>query len=150
MVSRQFWIYWAVTLPVTIIVVVLWGTWYIRTVKKLQPEDEKENVDHSVFGRINLDEEAAGGKSHGTNRRFIDGKWVIMEPSGPPPSTHRMGPLPPPPQNSPVAVPLPVPDFRRRGSPIILLPAPSPSMWKRIKEGVFRRRYSSSSPSVSE
>jgi nitrogen fixation-related uncharacterized protein len=114
-VSHQFWIYWAATLPVTIIVIILWTIWYIWTVKNRQPEDEKESVDHSVFGRINLAEEAMRGAESsrrlGRNRNFVDGKWVIVEPLVSHQGGYRSGP-------------------------------PPPSTWKTIKERVFRRRYS--------
>ncbi|KAF8856628.1 hypothetical protein BDZ45DRAFT_593973, partial [Acephala macrosclerotiorum] len=33
-VSRQFWIYWVVSIPLTIIVILLWFAWYQHTSEK--------------------------------------------------------------------------------------------------------------------
>ena len=38
-VSSQFWIYWAVTIPMTIIIVLIWYIWEKRREKRYQEED---------------------------------------------------------------------------------------------------------------
>jgi len=38
-VSDQFWIYWAVTIPVTVVIVAIWYVWEKRREKKYDKED---------------------------------------------------------------------------------------------------------------
>jgi hypothetical protein len=40
-VSSQFWIYWAVTIPMTIIIVMIWYIWEKRREKRYQMEDNE-------------------------------------------------------------------------------------------------------------
>jgi hypothetical protein len=50
--SSQFWIYWAVSIPLTIIVILLWTIWYRWSVNQHRIEDEKQSASTAIFGAL--------------------------------------------------------------------------------------------------
>jgi hypothetical protein len=51
-VSPQFWIYWVVSIPLTIIVILSWTIWYRWSIHQHRLEDEQQTVDDAIFGAL--------------------------------------------------------------------------------------------------
>jgi hypothetical protein len=54
--SSQFWIYWAVSIPLTIIVILLWAIWYRWSVNRHRIEDERQSDKEAIFGAFEYPE----------------------------------------------------------------------------------------------
>lgn len=60
-VSHRFWIYWAVTVPLTAVVLLLWSTWYLfsgyqrLTPKKRSRDGRRQVFEMHVFTALGLD-----------------------------------------------------------------------------------------------
>jgi hypothetical protein len=75
-VSHRFWIYWVVTIPLTLLVLGIWGVWVSVIVINYDVED-------IVIGRLSIDEEKGSGdeehsqkwKEKGSGNEEHSQKW---------------------------------------------------------------------------